>query len=344
MAWAVPLHSKQQVDLAGGIIIDPEATPLQEEEAFQIVNNWRACHYFPLNTFQVGLRRKAQAITRKAIVAQRIKRLSSIKEKLDRFKSKDLTLSEMQDIGGCRAIVTSVKQVRGLVKAYEESWQKHELVDHDDYIKKPKSSGYRSYHLIYRYFSDKNKTYNGLKIEVQLRSHLQHIWATAVETVGTFTHQALKSGAGQRDWRRFFALMSADFAIREHTAPVPKTPTDKAALKDELRHYCDILDVENRLRMYRVLPDLIEDASKDFRYRLIVLDVNKPNMESRGFLSNQSEEALKEYLDIEIRIADKKGMYAVLVMVDKLELLKKAYPNYFLDVEEFVTKVSEAIS
>ncbi len=96
--------------------------------------------------------------------------------------------------------------------------------------------------------------------------------------------------------------------------------------------------------MYRVLPDLIEDASKDFRYRLIVLDVNKPNMESRGFLSNQSEEALKEYLDIEIRIADKKGMYAVLVMVDKLELLKKAYPNYFLDVEEFVTKVSEAIS
>jgi hypothetical protein len=38
--------------------------------------------------------------------------------------------------------------------------------------------------------------YNDLKIEMQLRSQYQHAWATAVETVGTFIGQALKSSIG----------------------------------------------------------------------------------------------------------------------------------------------------
>ena len=51
----------------------------------------------------------------------------------------------------------------------------------DDYITTPKDSGYRGVHLIYRYYSDKNETFNGLKIEVQIRTALQHAWATAVD-------------------------------------------------------------------------------------------------------------------------------------------------------------------
>ena len=43
-------------------------------------------------------------------------------------------------------------------------------------------SGYRGVHLIYRYNSDRKTEYNTLLIEMQLRSQLQHAWATAVET------------------------------------------------------------------------------------------------------------------------------------------------------------------
>lgn len=78
---------------------------------------------------------------------------------------------------------------------------KHELEAVDDYIADPRSSGYRGTHLIYRYFSDRVETYNGLRVEVQLRSHLQHAWATAVETVGTFLKQALKASQGHEQWR-----------------------------------------------------------------------------------------------------------------------------------------------
>ncbi len=52
-------------------------------------------------------------------------------------------------------------------------------------------------------------------IEVQLRTRLQHNWATAVETVGIFTGEALKSSQGNEDWQDFFRLVSTWFAHKE---------------------------------------------------------------------------------------------------------------------------------
>jgi hypothetical protein len=69
----------------------------------------------------------------------------------------------------------------------------------------PQKSGYRGIHLVYRYNGRKTE-YNGLKIEIQIRTVIQHAWATAVETVGMFTQQALKSSQGEQDWLRYFAL------------------------------------------------------------------------------------------------------------------------------------------
>ena len=73
---------------------------------------------------------------------------------------------------------------------------RHTLVHEPvDYINHPREdTGYRGIHLIYRYRSDRKKrAWNGRKIEVQLRTKLQHAWATAVETIGAFKNMALKS-------------------------------------------------------------------------------------------------------------------------------------------------------
>jgi hypothetical protein len=53
-------------------------------QSLDIINNWRSAHNFPLNTFHVGLRRRAKAIDPGCITAQRIKRMSSIEHKLKR--------------------------------------------------------------------------------------------------------------------------------------------------------------------------------------------------------------------------------------------------------------------
>jgi ppGpp synthetase/RelA/SpoT-type nucleotidyltranferase len=104
-------------------------------KALDVINNWRSSPHFPLNTFQIGLRKKATFIDNNCVVAQRIKRLSSIQMKLQRFPT--MTLSQMQDIGGCRAILNSVDNVTALVKSYDESDLKHEKHTYDDYIINP---------------------------------------------------------------------------------------------------------------------------------------------------------------------------------------------------------------
>ncbi len=108
----------------------------------------------------------------------------------------------MQDIGGCRAILPTVQDVYELVKIYKDFHYKSpedrshwDGDDTSDYIERPKPDGYRSVHLVFRFKSDsaKRKVYNNQRIEIQIRSKLQHLWATAVETAQVFTGQALKS-------------------------------------------------------------------------------------------------------------------------------------------------------
>jgi hypothetical protein len=343
MAWAVPQHSRSRVDAAGKTLVAALASEDAREEAQRITNNWRSSHSFPLNTFQIGLRRRATLVDANAIIAQRIKRMSSIEQKLARFPT--MKLSQMQDLGGCRAIVKSVRSVDQLVRAYRESDIKHHLHQVDDYIRAPKESGYRGIHLMYRYVSDKTATYTGLKIEMQLRSSLQHAWATAVETVGTFIRQALKSSQGEEEWLRFFALMGSAIALREKTPLVPGTPQNKVALKQELRAFATGLQVEPRLKAYgAALQTLEQPGAEDAKFFLLALDPGAHTVSIDGFKANELETATNAYLDKERALASRAGAEAVLVSVESLASLRRAYPNYFLDTGVFISAVKAALA
>jgi len=339
MEWAAREHTKEEIDAAGLGLIKKKYSADELDQILMVINNWRASHSFPLNTFQCTLRRKARQIDQNALIAQRLKRLSSIFDKLKRMRR--LTLSEMQDIGGCRAIVGSVDSVRKVVDLYKRGDIKHKLDQEDDYITHPKASGYRSVHLIYLYNSDRKDTYNGQKIEIQLRSRLQHAWATAVETVGTFTKQALKTSRGQQEWLRFFALMGTDMALREKAEVVPNTPTNKAELKKELREYVNTLDVERRLHAFGTAVHATETAPKDAHYFLLRLDASTKQLSITGYLFGDREKASSDYLATE-RAIQKSGADAVLVSVESLEALRRAYPNYFLDTDVFISAVKKA--
>jgi ppGpp synthetase/RelA/SpoT-type nucleotidyltranferase len=344
MKYAVPEYSKKEVNRVGVILAtyDPQHGDFHAYyKALSVINNWRSSHHFPLNTFQIGLRKKATLIDQNCVVAQRIKRLSSIQIKLQRFPT--MTLSQMQDIGGCRAILNSVDDVTQLVKSYDASDLKHKKHAHDDYIINPKSSGYRGVHIVWSYNSDRKTTYNSLKIEMQLRSQIQHAWATAVETVGTFVSQALKSSQGEDNWLRFFALMGTAFAIREGTPPVPGTP-NLDELIAELRVHVNNLDIPRRLRAYGATLGVLEDPDVgDAHYFLLELQPSDDTIKVTGFRANESEKASEAYLGAEKNIAPGSGAEAVLVSVDSIAALRRAYPNYFLDTNNFINLVEETI-
>jgi Uncharacterized protein conserved in bacteria len=196
MDWITPEYDRAEVNAAAKVLLKNHSLSDEEHQwASDIVNNWRYAHNYPLNTFKVTLRSYAKKASPNAIVAERRKRLESILFKLDREPK--MQLSQMQDIAGCRAIVDSKAGVYRLLEIYKKSNLKHKLHRVRDYIHNPKASGYRGVHMIYKYNSDKIKTWNNLKVELQIRTQLQHVWATAVETVGAFTRQALKSSMGK---------------------------------------------------------------------------------------------------------------------------------------------------
>jgi ppGpp synthetase/RelA/SpoT-type nucleotidyltranferase len=353
MAWAVPKYPREVVNRAGIVLLEEsrkDSAPWSDIDrwtawghALEVVNNWRSAHGYALNTFAVNLRK---ASPHGALVAQRTKRLASITAKLDRLPNMKLT--QMQDIGGCRAVVEQVGDVVKLAEYYQKTSRiKHALATCDDYIEHPQPSGYRGTHLVYRYFSDKRNTkiYNSLKIEIQIRSQYQHAWATAVETVGTFIQQALKSSIGEKDWLRFFALMGSAVALREGTPLVPNTPTDRESLRVELDHYSQLLQVATRLQAYNdALRYIEEDHSMQARYYLLQLDPKIPRLSVNTFGMQELEIAEKAYAEAEKYVKEHPGTDAVLVGVDSITALQRAYPNYFADTRMFLALHKQALS
>jgi hypothetical protein len=258
-----------------------------------------------------------------------------------------MKLSQMQDIGGCRAVVKSVAAVRKLSDFYQHTSRiKHKLATLDDYIATPQKTGYRGVHLVYRYYSDKRgptRNYNDLKIEMQLRSQNQHAWATAVETVGTFIRQALKSSVGEADWLRFFALMGSALALRERTPLVPDTPTKRPELMEELNYYTDRLNVKHRLRVYGDALRAIEQTAEDAHYYLLRLDPDSTELRITGFKAGAIAKAEKQYAEAEEHVKSHPGTDAVLVAVDSVAALRRAYPNYFADTRVFVRLLEQAL-
>jgi hypothetical protein len=283
------------------------------------------------------------------VIAQRIKRLPAITVKLG--QNPNMKLSSMHDIGGCRAVMRNVSLVEKLVKRYEDATAKNPrrggvFQRKYDYIAQPKSSGYRSVHLVYKFTSDSKhlRIFNDLRIEVQIRSRLQHAWATAVETVSMFTGQALKSNIGEESWKRFFALASSTFAHLERRPMVPGTPSDIVAVKVELSRFKQHLDMLNSF------STALQHFDKKAGYLyLMVLDPTARSVVVSTFDRDQTGPAQEEYLRIEKEIASartqqEQAKQAVLVSVDSFSLLQKAYPNYFLDIRDFHATLSKVLA
>lgn len=339
--WTEPRFSRSNVDKAGACYIDPKASRAEKDKARLVINNWRSSHSFPLNTLQTNLRYAAGVVDPDPTVAQRIKRLPSIRHKLERISG--MKLSRMQDLGGCRAVVSDVGRVNELLSFYRDKTQmKHKLVREDMYIWEPKPSGYRGIHLVYAYHSDKKSTYNGLKIELQLRSQLQHAWATAVETVGTFTEQALKSSMGEEDWLRFFALMSSAIALREGTPQVPDTPTDPELLIEELRELAVELQVVDRLGAYGAAMQHVEKQLKPGKKHTFLMELDLDERVLRVNSYDNASLAAAAYSHAERKTEENSAIDLVLVGADSVNSLKRAYPNYFLDTTAFVDAVVDA--
>jgi ppGpp synthetase/RelA/SpoT-type nucleotidyltranferase len=351
MTWVCRSNSKGRIDRAGKELIELPLDDSRREEAIAVVDNWRSCHAYPLQVIKMTLLNRAKKIDSRALVAQRLKRRPSIEIKLK--DNPGMKLSQIQDIGGCRAVLSTVRQVTTLVKKYKAFHAKSpkdrsdwDGSDDFDYIASPKPDGYRSVHLVFRFQSPSAELsiYNGQRIEIQIRSKLQHLWATAVETAQVFTGQALKSKIknASDDWLGFFVLTSSAFALREKCPSVPGTPSNRDDLVQQLNDIAVRSGIMSSLRDWNDSVHLLEEEHEpEAHLYLLILNTETRTLRIETFKKHEASKSQIEYDKAEKESETNQNIQVVLVSVDDFFALRKAYPNYYVDTKGFIVAVAK---
>lgn len=206
----VPCPSASQVKKAGRVLRHLVTRPDEQQDliqsgkaiaAFRILTDWRAAHSAPLASANMGLRSMVTTEGCRVEVSQRLKRVPTILSKLAREPT--LSLERMQDIGGVRAVLDTIDEVRRVESRIRKNRPPLRV---DDYITSPRQSGYRGIHIIV--------DYRDRQIEIQLRTRVMHEWAIAVERLSGRLGENLKQD-GVHAIQNLMKAISSAMAIEE---------------------------------------------------------------------------------------------------------------------------------
>ena len=215
-----------------------------------------------------------------------------------------------------------------------------------------RASGYRSCYLVTMNCGEDRE----YRVEVQVRTKLQHLWSTAVEAAGVIydsdfkTEKPLEEVSGRdREIRRFFTIVLSLFALEEGTSQVKGYRTTRESLVEQLKGVDQLDDLLNDL-------SIADDG---------VFVPQDPSLaDARGFylLRFISDEQFLEIKNLGDGIGDAVAAYdgqenrtiegpnddfdhedVVLAYAESIVQLKLAFPNYSAKVGEFLARVKEYV-
>jgi ppGpp synthetase/RelA/SpoT-type nucleotidyltranferase len=334
-----PANSKSRVNRAGKNLAD--AIPTTDD--MDVIENWRASHNHVLNTFQANLRRRAKLSNARTPV-QRIKRLETIQNKLVRYPN--MQLSRMHDIVGCRVVFDEMDELKKFRSDFNRSKFIHKRKkkqsdegDEEDaynYIENPKQSGYRGIHDVFEYRSKQSgkskaaggEKWNGLNIEIQYRTKVQHSWATALEICDRYTENHGKFSNAPADYLRYFQVASELLARKYEGMTSCLQGESSKKLGDEFKY------LEKKHGMLSTLAGIQPNASEFNAERNTILLYDEKKDDVEAFTFSNFRDAVNEYFRLE-REANSR-FDVVLVAADDTESVRFGFKNYFSDARDFV--------
>jgi len=331
MGWIAPSDSKKAVKKAGERIRHGE----DADGDLNILNRWRAAHGYIINTFQANLRQRTRGTNIQ--VGQRLKRANTIIDKLRQGRALDL--SSMHDIAGMRLVFSDIPSLNEFRASFHLSRAKHEMINavpKYDYIAAPKESGYRGIHDVYKYKAGTlaGAQWNGLLIELQYRTIVQHAWATAVELSDVLTANRVKFSQGEKDHTRFFQICS-ELLARKYENSVSCLPDmSHRELVDEWSF------LEGRSHIFRTLGEAGQQGADHDLKGFILLVVPENGSDLRVERHRSYRSAWHELLKIE---REQPTWDVVLVGGSEGESLKSTFRNYFRNATEFIQLVESAL-
>lgn len=282
-----------------------------------LVNGWRELHAEPLQKVRETVARRLDRANIQAPVVGRLKRKPQIVKKLSLTSTR---LTQMQDVGGCRAVVQIPEMV-------DEAWLKmrtrtapwYSVKSVSDYRESGRTeSGYRALHVVL--------DWDGRFIEVQLRTQRQHAWAEGVERVATLLNCELKRGDGPEVAVQFFERASRSFWMLDSG----KSVTVKS--KKECRRLKR--DLDELLKGSRTSKSTSQIAPKPAVARgtnlwLVIYNWREARFEQWMDLKRDVAEASAVYADYERRYTAADGFEVVLIGADSPESFEITHSHYF---------------
>jgi (p)ppGpp synthase/HD superfamily hydrolase len=107
------IFSKSRIDKAGRALAYPGELSLESIRLEELFDEYRASHLEPLSMTTLMLQHWLTGYGGRYYIAQRLKRKPQIIRKLKRLS---VRLTQLQDVGGCRIIVDTNKDVEDLLK------------------------------------------------------------------------------------------------------------------------------------------------------------------------------------------------------------------------------------
>ena len=210
----------------------------------------------------------------------------------------------------------------------------------------PNNDGYRGIHLITRHDAP-SVDLRGLFCETQVRTRLQHAWATALETYDVASREGLKFGRGSENAKRFFQIASALFAMAEGGSTTGVVAESVEELRRELLEIEEQDHIQKRLQACSGSVAILSDESfSGAAYCVLDIDFELQCTSLYTFSEEDVSKAERLYFELERRTLEGESTLkdALLVKVSSLKGLGDAYPNYLVNVRFFLESLSRLLA
>ena len=324
--------SKNKVDKSGYILSESievdEYTYLEFEEYF---DEYRKEHLPVLTSTTLEIQDWLTSFSKGYYIAQRLKRKPQIIRKLKRLS---VRLTQLQDIGGLRIIVDTNKDVNELLSFLKNKIEQnehihiHRITDYRNHGRD--DTGYRALHVIL--------SVNGYKLELQIRSKIQHYWAEGIERTSIIYGYYLKESEGSNTVLEYFKNLAKIFSeIEAGREPSSSQKITLDGARDTARRVIEESDKKNILNAHvdeGVIKTLVEKENKNrnqdkFNNWILILDWNTGCFVDWKVISRNPDEAIKSYVETENLYPNHEGFEVVMIGSSDISTVRETHRHYF---------------
>lgn len=322
--------SKSKIDKAGIAFAKDNFTTAEELiELEEVFDQYRKSHLQPLSETTLELQNWLTGYQTDYYIAQRLKRKPQIIRKLNRLS---VRLTQLQDIGGCRIIVERNTDVDELLTFINEKVKSQKNISIDritDYRPRGRDdTGYRALHVLL--------SRAGYKLELQIRSRIQHYWAESIERTSVIYGYHLKEGEGDPSAINYFkSLSNAFYEIESGREPSPQHRIEIDRLREASEKIISQSDKGRVFDSYvneDIIKVLTEKESKNpapINNWIIVFDWNTGAFVSWDIVGRSPDEAISAYVKYEKNFPVEKSYEVVLIGSSKVATVRKTHSHYF---------------